>query len=136
MQAIRMVHFTFTISHYALSTVSESVHIFVSAFHESFVYVAEPPRMQHRSCQSYRYHRNGSHLVVEALHQRIHHQHGQEQGRTRHQHLHLRVSSRFGQFLVQVDSGIVVHSQLEDEGENGTRGEKKTSQCGHRGDFP
>ena len=118
-----------------LSTVPEPVHIVIPTFHKSFVYITKPQWVQQHPNQSDGDHRTGSHMVVEALHQCIHDQHGQEQGSASHQHLHFGVASGLGQFLIQMDGYVVIDRQLEDEGEHGACRKQQASQCSQPRDF-
>ena len=101
-----------------LSTVPEAVHVGVTTFHESFVYVAKPQGVQQRSYQSYGKHQDGGNGIVKTLHQRIHDQHRKEQCASRHEHLHFGVASGLGQFLIQMDGDVVINCQLKNEGEH------------------
>ena len=103
-----------------LSRAAESFHVVVPACHETAVNVGEPQGMEGGSDRSDGEHCPCGRFAVEAFHKQIHQKHGHVESCRGHQHLHFGVSSRTCELAVEVDSGVVVDCELEQEGEYGS----------------
>ena len=110
-----------------LPGIAEAVHVLIPSLHKTVVDVAEPQGMQDGSDQSYGKHGDGGYFIVEALDERIHHEHGKEQRHARYYHLHFRVTSTASELLVKVNRHVVIDGQLEQERKDCSRCEEKAA---------